>query len=374
MTRRAEFPKSRAEELIRKETGMNGPFAWEILHGDGSDRIFYRIVIQNNSLVVLWSPLDNDQFPHENDSYVYMGKHLYQRGIPVPKIHAYWRSEGLTLMEDLGSLHLQEAVGLAKAESTGLYHQAVELLLQMQAGATEDLDTNYCFDTPVYDPSFIVERELEYFHRSFLVGALGLESDLYDGQKEFSDLALRAGAREGRLFFLHRDFQSRNLMLKGDVLHVIDFQGARLGPPQYDLAALLLDPYVQLSDSFQQELLKAYSSRFSDMCGVEPEGFLEKYPHIALCRTLQVLAAFSFLSRIKARSHFARYIVPAWQQLQTLVAEPPCSQYKGLAQLVQSQSIETITRVAARLEREAQREGLRISGKSETGWKGQKGH
>jgi aminoglycoside/choline kinase family phosphotransferase len=354
LTRRAKFPKSRAEALIREETDKSGPFRWHSLHGDGSERVFYRVASHESSLVVVWSPLEDDHFPNENDSYVYMGKHLHHKGIPVPQIYAYMRSEGLTLMEDLGSVHLQDAVRSARGELTRFYQQAVELLLNMQVSGTEDLDTHYCFDTAVYDPAFIVERELEYFRQNFLVGALDLESDAYDLEREFSTLALRAGAGEDQVFFLHRDFQSRNLMLKGDLLHVIDFQGARVGPPQYDLAALLLDPYVQLPESIQQELLATYARRFSKLVGVSSKQFLKRYPHVALCRNLQVLAAFSFLTRVKGRSHFAQYIVPAWQQLQRRLATSPCSDYQELADLVQSQSDEIIARMAARLELEAQ--------------------
>jgi aminoglycoside/choline kinase family phosphotransferase len=337
--------------MIREETGLSGPCSWQSLQGDGSERVFYRATIKNKSLVVVWSPLEDDHFPNENDSYVYIGRHLHRSGIPVPRIYAYWRSEGLALTEDLGSVHLQEAVRSARGEITKLYHQAVELLLNMQVRATEDLDTNYCFDTSVYDPPFVVKRELAYFHQNFLLGALGLDGDPYDLEREFSTLALRAGAGEGQLFFLHRDFQSRNLMLKGEVLHVIDFQGARLGPPQYDLAALLLDPYVQLSDSIQQELLAVYSRRFSKVVGVSASEFLGRYPHVALCRSLQILAAFAFLTRIKRRLHFAQYIVPAWQQLQKLLAAPPCSDYRNLARLVESQSDEIVAKTAARLAR-----------------------
>jgi aminoglycoside/choline kinase family phosphotransferase len=357
LTRPEKFPKSQAEALIRDEAGLSGPCRWQPLHGDGSERIFYRVTTQNGSLIVVWRPPEDDQFPNENDSYVYMGKHLAQKGIPVPRIYAYLRSEGLTLVEDLGSIHLQQAVRSTAGEFVRLYHQAVELLLSMQACATEDLDTHYCFDTPVYDPVFVVWRELDYFQQSFLQGALGLESHSYDLELEFSTLASRAGAGEGHLFFLHRDFQSRNLMLKADVLHVIDFQGARLGPPQYDLAALLLDPYVQLSQSSQQELLTAYCRRFSVVVGVSAGEFMEKYPHVALCRNLQILAAFAFLTKTRLRSHFAQYILPAWQQLQRLLAVTPCSDYRGLVRLVQSQSEETIARVAARMEREAQSAG-----------------
>ena len=68
-----------------------------------------------------------------------------------------------------------------------------------------------------------------------------------------------------------------------------------------------------------------------------------------------MLAAFSFLTRIKGRSHFAQYIVPAWNRLRQQLAEPPCLDYRTLAGVVQSQNDDTVAEVAARLGREAQR-------------------
>ena len=177
MPRRASFPKSSAEALIRENTELNGPFRWEPLHGDGSERAFYRVSDRKVSLVLVWSPLLDQRFPNENDSYVYMGKHLLEKGLPAPKIYGYSRAEGLTLVEDLGSVHLQDAVQSADERLIDLYRQAAELLLRMQTKATQDLDTSYCFDAPVYDQPFIIRRELEYFRLSFLQGALELEID-----------------------------------------------------------------------------------------------------------------------------------------------------------------------------------------------------
>jgi aminoglycoside/choline kinase family phosphotransferase len=349
----AEFPKNRAEELIRENSTLSGSLRWQPLHGDGSERTFYRVGTQKESLILIWSPLGDETFPNENDSYVYIGRHLHKKGVPVPEIYGYYRSEGLTLVEDLGSVHLQDAVVSGAERLTSLYGQAIDLLLKMQVRATEGLETRHCFDTSVYNQQFIIERELEYFRWSFLVGALGLEIDFNYVKQDFSLLASQAGEGNGKLFFLHRDFQSRNLMLKGDYLYLIDFQGARLGPPQYDLAALLLDPYVQLPEEIQQDLLTAYSRALGTLAGGSTDEFLQKYPHVALCRNLQVLGAFSFLTRIKGRSHFAQYIVPAWNRLRQQLAEPPCLEYRTLADVVQSQNDDTIAEVAARLEREA---------------------
>ena len=355
MNKQPEFPKSQAEKLIREASGLRGTLQWQPLHGDGSERSFHRVVSQQESLILVWSPLKDMNFPNENDSYVYMAEHLHRKSIPVPKILGYHRSEGLTLVEDLGSVHLQDAFRSGTDRVVDLYHQAIELLLNMQVRGAEDLDTRQCFDTPVYDQGFIIERELEYFRLHFLLEPLGLEVDWGRLEREFSLLASRASGGDDQLFFLHRDFQSRNLMLKDNLLYLIDFQGARLGPPQYDLAALLLDPYVQLEESLQKELLTSHSRSLSQLSGTSVEELLVRYPHVALCRNLQVLAAFSFLTRVKGRAHFARYIMPAWKRLRKLLAEPECSDYQILADLVQGESDENIAEVTARLEREAKR-------------------
>ena len=333
---------------------MSGPFRWDPLHSDGSERAFYRVSDRKVSLVLVWSPLKDQRFPNENDSYVYMGKHLLKKGIPVPEIYGYSRAEGFTLLEDVGSVHLQDAVQLADERLIVFYGQAVELLLRMQVEATQDLDTSYCFDAPVYDQPFIIKRELEYFRWSFLGGALKLEIDSDYLEGDFSLIASRAGKVGDRSFFLHRDFQSRNLMVKGDFIYLIDFQGARLGPPQYDLASLLLDPYVQLPESIQNELLRLHSRKLSELAGMSVDEFMYRFSHVALCRNLQILAAFSFLTKRKGRPHFAQYIMPAWRSLRRLLAEPKCSNYQSLANLVKSQSDETVAKMAARLKREAQ--------------------
>jgi aminoglycoside/choline kinase family phosphotransferase len=346
--------RERAETLIRKETGVSPPFGWEPLHGDGSDRTFYRLFTSDATFVLLWSPPADDRSPNENDSYVYMGRHLERNGILVPKIFGYWREEGLVLLEDLGSVHLQDVVragGASQAE--GLYQQAADVLIRIQVQASEGLDTGRCFDTPCYSPDFVMERELRYFFRSFVRDALGLEIPWGQVEGEFSLLAGRAARVEDRSFFLHRDFQSRNLMVKEGRLYVIDFQGSRKGPSQYDLAALLLDPYVQLPEPFAERLRLAHGERLREATGIPVANFLEGYEQVALCRNLQILAAYSFLTRVKGRRHFARYLVPAYGTLQEMLGRPACRDYHFLRGLVRDHGIGEVAEVAARLEREA---------------------
>ena len=347
--------RERAETLISKEALASPPFRWEPLHGDGSDRTFYRLFSSQSTFVLLWSPPADTRSPNENDSYVYMGRHLERNGIPVPRIYGYWRDEGLVLLEDLGSVHLQEAVRSGGASQVeGLYTQAADVLLRIQLQASEGLDTGQCFDTPLYSPDFVMERELRYFYQSFVRDALGMKIAWDQVEDEFSLLAERAARVEEPSFFLHRDFQSRNLMMKEGRLYVIDFQGSRRGPSQYDLAALLLDPYVQLPEPFAERLLLAHAEGLRDATGISVVDFLEGYEQVALCRNLQIVAAYSFLTRVKRRRHFARYLVPAYGTLQQMLGRPACKDYPFLRGLVRDHGIEEIAEVAAKLERETE--------------------
>lgn len=356
--------QERVETLIREETGFFPPFRWEPLHGDGSDRAFYRLYTAGTTLILLMSPPAHERFPNENDSYVYLGRHLERSGIPVPRIFAYWRREGMVLVEDLGSVHLQDAVRSDPASLDSLYAQAADVLIRMQVQASEGLDTGQCFDSPVYDPDFVMERELRYFHQSFVRDGLGLDVPWDEMAEEFSLLAGRAARVGERSFFLHRDFQSRNLMVRHGRLYVIDFQGSRKGPPQYDPAALVLDPYVQLPEPLTERMLVTHAERLEEATGVRVHDFLENYAQVALCRNLQILAAYSFLTRVKGRWHFARYLVPAYRTLQRRLNQPGCRDYRCLHRLVRDHAIEEVAKVADRLEGEAKARGERAGG----GW------
>ncbi len=135
-------------------------------------------------------------------------------------------------------------------------------------------------------------------------------------------------------FFLHRDFQSRNLMLQHDRLWVIDFQGARLGPLQYDLAALLLDPYVNLPLAGQETLLAEYLFLLQEHLPIDPVAWRQRYDYVALCRNLQILGAYGFLSQHKGKTFFRQFIPAACRSLQHRLEILPGDDFPGLRRVV----------------------------------------
>ena len=187
----------------------------------------------------------------------------------------------------------------------------------MQVRGAEGFDPNWCWDTPSYDRALMLERESGYFLRAFWQDFLGREepSGL---QEEFISLADQATLIPAD-YFLHRDFQSRNIMLHQDEACFIDFQGGRLGPLGYDLASLLIDPYVSISIDLQDELLELYLDTLEGLIPVDRGTFKEEYLLLALQRNLQIVGAFAFLSKQRKKVFFRQFLPPAIGFLHTLL-------------------------------------------------------
>ncbi len=293
------------------------------LAGDGSDRRFFRVP-GKPSVILLHHPQPPGPEVTENDAYFFIGRHLRAKGAPVPEIFAYCREEGWMLLEDVGDVSLAQAVAAApgRVELVALYRQALEILVHQQIAGSRDFNPAWCFDTPAVTRPFLLERECLYFVRAFVRGYLGLEVEAGDLAPDFEHLLHEARPEESP-FFLHRDFQSKNLFVQGSDLRVLDFQGGRRGPLGYDLAALLIDPYVDLKPKMQEDLLDFYLGLLKKHLAVDRGEFREQYDHLALCRNLQILGAFGFLTRVKGKPWFARYIPPALAGLRRRLAARP---------------------------------------------------
>jgi aminoglycoside/choline kinase family phosphotransferase len=307
----------------------------QTLAGDGSDRRFYRL-LGSPTAVLLFHPNPPGGEVNENDSYYRIGRHLKAQGVPVPEIYTYCREESWMLLEDLGDISLEAVIKRQSLESQirHWYRQALEILVTMQIKGREGFDSSWCFDTPVMHRPFLWERECGYFVRAFLNNYLQLPTTMEDLAPDFERL-LTGALPPGPNYFLHRDYQSRNLHITSGRLRVIDFQGGRLGPLGYDLAALLIDPYVNLSSAWQQEFLDYYLEQIQTRVEVDPAAFREQYYHLALCRNLQILGAYGYLTKAKGKTYFARYIPTAVESLRQRLAER-AGAFPRLAELAES--------------------------------------
>jgi len=216
----------------------------------------------------------------------------------------------------LGDLHFQTAVRRTqdRAEIVAHYRAVMDILIKMGVEGAKGFDPAYTYQTPSYDRELIIEREAKYFVTAFLNGYKGLEIGFEQLHKEF-ELIAETSLKTDHIGFLHRDFQSRNILVRDKKYYVIDFQGGRLGPLQYDLASLLIDSYVELPQDVQDRLLSDYLTRLSKVIPVDPGRFLHAYHYCAINRNLQILGAFAYLSRQKGKKDFEAYIPPALKSL-----------------------------------------------------------
>lgn len=300
------------------------------LKGDGSDRVFVRVELgaARSVLVILPSPTLPEAMAEARACFA-IGRHLFLQGVAVPAIHGFEARSGAVVCEDLGDVSLFAIVhDHGNKQRAELYDQAVRALAKLQILGRHDFDGSWCWDTQHYDRKLMLERESGYFAEQFC--ASYLQEPVPETVKvEFLRLAERV-SREPAHFLLHRDFQSRNLMVKDGVVRIIDFQGARYGPLAYDLASLLNDPYVRISAPEKRRLVAVYLTAAAALVDFDQDAFLAGYAHVALQRKLQVLGAYAFLSQQRGKLFFAQYIAPALETLAELLAVPLQDTYPQL--------------------------------------------
>lgn len=288
------------------------------LVGDGSSRKFYRIKLKDRPLCLAVAPAsEKEEDLFEARSARLIGSHLLENGVPVPRQYGYSDSHGIILFEDLGDTKLHDLVIQMKLSKKSVheeavrswYRQVIDGLLVMQVKAAKGFDPGWCWQGACYDRNVMIEKESVYFIRSCWQDLLNKE--VPEGvEEEFDELAGRC-QEQPPIYFLHRDFQSRNIMVKDDSVCFIDFQGGRFGPLQYDLASLLIDPYVALPKKLQLEFMDYYLDHVQKEVGIERKKLVQGYEYLALQRNLQIVGAFSFLSQRRRKVFFRQYIYPA---------------------------------------------------------------
>jgi aminoglycoside/choline kinase family phosphotransferase len=286
------------------------------LKGDGSQRQWFRLETGPDSLIMADHGIRQSLSTSEVDSFVHIGQHLYGKGVPVPKIHYFDTFCGLVFLTDLGDVSLQQSVRMApNSESIlRLYKSVIDQLFKLSLRGGDNFDPAWTYQTAHYDQQLIIEKECRYFQEAFLKGYLGIRTRFEDLAADFESLAQKALQYENT-GFMHRDMQSRNIMIKNQQIYFIDFQGGRFGPVQYDLASLLIDPYVDLPETIQDQLLNYALNALSEIGPVKPKQFQSCYHYCRLTRNLQILGAFSFLSKVRGKRNFEKYIPAALRTL-----------------------------------------------------------
>ncbi len=296
---RADLALERVEQDALAAAGVNPLRATAYpMRPRGSDRTFTRVSEKKPSVVLMRYSLKRE----ENALYCEHTRRLRRLGLPVPRVLLDRPKDQLAVLEDLGDLSLQEWVaGKTPDAVRGMYERVLDSVLVLHekgAAAARRWKLMPPFDARLY------KWERDLFADLFLKNELRLPSRqiagvLRDLSRVASDLLADCNT------LIHRDLQSSNILLRHDRPFFIDFQGMRFGAAAYDLASLLCDPYVSLSETMQKDLLDYYVVRSTNPVAAE------LFWRGAIERLAQAIGAYVRLGRISGMQSFRRHIAPA---------------------------------------------------------------
>jgi aminoglycoside/choline kinase family phosphotransferase len=312
-------PSSGLAAFVQEFLGEPGSFAR--IAGDGSKRVFWRIGdLKSDSSWVAMENAPTDAFTkRENAAYLNIGRHLRNKGLPLPEIYRFDLDKGWFILEDFGDVSLQTACQRAR-ETVSLYVPVVEVLFRQQTRGSEGFNTAWTCQTETYDRQVMRRYEIDYFKEAFLGTYLEFGKAWPGLESSFDHLIDEASKAENR-FFLHRDFQSRNIMITAGKIGILDWQGGRLGPLAYDLASLLIDPYTRLPVSVKEKIYTLYLQLLGRKQPEHLAPFERSFPYLAIQRNLQILGAFAFLSTVRGKTYFEDYIPGALESLRHLLED-----------------------------------------------------
>jgi aminoglycoside/choline kinase family phosphotransferase len=305
--------------LFREHFGAD-PEAVLEMAGDGSSRQYHRI--QGPGEITAIGAVGPDR--EENRAFLSFSGSLRQAGLPVPEIYAADESAGVWLEEDLGDTTLFDALEEARTRSTGgfpaslvpVYERVLDWLPRFQVEGHRTIDYSVAYPRAAFDRQSIL-WDLNYFKYHFLKLAhipfseARLETDF----RRLASFLLKADTDH----FLYRDFQSRNVMLRGSEPWFIDYQGGRRGALQYDVASLLYDAKADLPDALREQLLVHYLDSLSDHVPVDRESFVELYRGYVVVRILQALGAYGYRGFFERKPRFLRSVPYAAANLERIL-------------------------------------------------------
>jgi aminoglycoside/choline kinase family phosphotransferase len=292
------------------------PESIEQLPLSGSDRIYYRLSVENKSAIGAFNPDIK-----ENEAFFSFTKTFLQLAINVPELFAIAPDRQHYLISDLGTETFYDHI--VKIHNTGKCSGGICLLkgilyglLRIQIEGAKAIDFSKCYPRAAFDRQSIL-WDLNYFKYEFLklTGTTFDEQLLEDDFNRLADYLMQAPAD----YFMHRDFQSRNVMMIGNAPWFIDYQGGRRGPLQYDLASMLFSPKTGLNDIQREVMLEYYLKMLESFITVNRAEFIDFYYSFALIRILQALGAYGFRGIVEQKPNFRSSIPDAIRNLKYLL-------------------------------------------------------
>lgn len=299
------------------------------LHGDASNRIYYRAVLADGErFVIMQLPqgtssaseeITNLRTPQIELPFVNVTRFLVNIGIPTPKIHLVAPEEKIIVLEDIGDeLFLKGVEGKDMATQRAWYVRALDLLVSMQQSASAAHEKNCIAFQRSFDATLLnweFDHFLEYGLQARGISLSDADQRIFHTEtRKMTDVIVTFPAT-----FTHRDFQSKNIMMHGGSLVLIDFQDALMGPAVYDLVALTRDSYVEIADDLQHELVQYYAKKV----GRNEADVKKECDLVTIQRKLKDAGRFVYIDRVKRNSSFLQYIPRSLRYVQRALQEIP---------------------------------------------------
>jgi aminoglycoside/choline kinase family phosphotransferase len=284
----------------------------------GSGRAIVRLTGEGISAIGIQYPVRE-----ENVAFLEFSRHFRRHGLPVPEIYGEDLRQGAYLEEDLGDTTLFEFLGANRGgesiapPAVEAYRKVVAELPRFQVVAGRDLNYKVCYPRSSFDRQSIA-WDLNYFKYYFLrlAGVPFSEQALEQDFTRLTKLLLTAD----RDYFLYRDFQSRNVMLRDGHPWFLDYQGGRKGALQYDIASLLYDGKADLPPALRRQLLDDYLDCLDSYIKLDRAAFMEHYHAYVYVRIMQALGAYGFRGFYERKAHFLQSVPYALKNLRWLAA------------------------------------------------------
>jgi aminoglycoside/choline kinase family phosphotransferase len=270
----------------------------------GSGRQYFRADVGGISFVIMQSSEADQDFDH----FLEYSAFFASTGMSVPAVHCVAREHWQVLLEDLGDCRLYDLHQSDPSAAAGYYRESILAIVALQASAMPVVSRCPTLATRIFDIAYL-RWETQYFYDNYLTtGHMITDVDAFEGA--FAALADATFAHPQVV--IHRDYQSQNLMVVDGCVRMIDYQGARIGSMYYDLASLLWDPYVSLS---QDEVRRLFDV-FADVSPIASrDEAWRQFLEASLQRLMQACGAYCFLSEHKGRTAFRQHLDPGLRQL-----------------------------------------------------------
>ena len=287
----------------------------EKLPQSGSDRVYFRIYTNSETFIATYN-LNKK----ETKTFVYFSQHFAEKSLPVPAILAVNADDTLYIQEDLGTESLlNELEQYGHGEKVyDLFKKSLEQLAKVQILGDKDLDYNWCLTAKEFGKQAILS-DLLYFKYYFL-DTLQLPYDKQAMMDDFEALSNYLTHTQYK-YFMFRDFQSRNIIVKDTKVNFIDYQGGMKGALQYDVASLLWQAKAELSEEWKNNLLAYYMDQVDALLAnpIDRITFVSQYNGYVLIRLLQVMGAYGFRGLFERKAHFLASIPLALNNLKFFI-------------------------------------------------------